>query len=77
MENFLLHLKQLLHYINFHDGKESSTIFFKEGDDLTLTMDAKEFDETIVYKGKGAVENNYLAKQALQDEKFEMILRVN
>lgn len=56
----------------FHDGKESSTIFFKEGDDLTLTMDAKEFDETIKYKGKGAVENNYLAKQALEDEKFDM-----
>ena len=58
----------------FSDGKESSLLFLKDGDDLKLTMNAKEFDETIVYKGKGAEESNYLAQKALTDEKFEMSL---
>ena len=39
-----------------------------------LTLNAKEFDETIVYTGKGAKESNFLAQKALSDEKFEMEL---
>ncbi|HBD26440.1 TlpA disulfide reductase family protein [Flavobacterium sp.] len=57
-----------------NDGNEGTTMFLKNGYDLTLTVDTKDFDETIVYKGKGANENNYLAKKALADEKFEMEL---
>ena len=57
-----------------NDGNEGTTMFLKNGYDLTLTLDTKDFDETIVYKGKGANENNYLAKKALSDEKFEMDL---
>ena len=34
-------------------------------------MNAKEFDETIVYKGKGVNESNFLAQQALKDESFQ------
>ncbi|WP_333809495.1 TlpA family protein disulfide reductase [Flavobacterium sp.] len=58
----------------FSDGSESSLMYLKAGDDLKLTMNAKEFDETITYTGKGAKENNYLAQKALSDEKFEMEL---
>ena len=57
-----------------NDGNEGTTMFLKNGYDLTLTLDTKDFDETIVYKGKGANENNYLAIKALSDEKFEMDL---
>ncbi|RAK24528.1 thiol-disulfide isomerase/thioredoxin [Flavobacterium aquaticum] len=57
-----------------NDGNEGTTMFLKNGYDLKLTLDTKDFDETIVYKGKGANENNYLAKKALADEKFEMEL---
>ena len=57
-----------------NDGNEGTTMFLKNGYDLTLTLDTKDFDETILYKGKGANENNYLAKKALSDEKFEMDL---
>lgn len=56
------------------DGNESTTMFLKNGYDLTMTLDTKDFDETIVYKGKGANENNYLAKKSLADERFEMEL---
>ena len=45
---------------------EGTTMFLKNGYDLTLTLDTKDFDETIVYKGKGANENNYLAKKLCQ-----------
>lgn len=58
----------------FSDGSESSMLYLKGGDDLKLTMNAKEFDETIVYSGKGAKESNFLAQKALSDEKFEMEL---
>ncbi|WP_445718692.1 TlpA family protein disulfide reductase [Flavobacterium sp.] len=57
-----------------NDGNEGTTMFLKNGYDLNLTLDTKDFDETIVYKGKGANENNYLAQKALSDEKFEMDL---
>lgn len=55
----------------FSDGIESSNIYLKPDSEVNLTMDAKEFDETIVYKGKGINESNFLAQQALKDEKFQ------
>ncbi len=58
-------------FYGFSDGKESSTLYLKPDSDITLTMDAKEFDETIVYTGKGTEESNFMAQQALKDEKFE------
>jgi len=58
----------------FSDGSESSMMYLRGGDDIKLTMDAKEFDETIVYTGKGSKESNFLAQKALSDEKFEMEL---
>lgn len=55
----------------FSDGKESSNIYLKPNSEVNLTMNAVEFDETIVYKGKGVDESNFLAQQALKDEKFQ------
>jgi thiol-disulfide isomerase/thioredoxin len=55
----------------FSDGIESSRLYLKPNSDITLTMNAKEFDETIVYKGKGVNESNFLAQQALRNEKLE------
>ncbi|MBB4800625.1 thiol-disulfide isomerase/thioredoxin [Flavobacterium nitrogenifigens] len=55
----------------FSDGKESSNLYLKPNSELNLTMNAKEFDETIVYKGKGVNESNFLAQQALKDETFQ------
>ncbi|MBO9583185.1 MAG: TlpA family protein disulfide reductase [Flavobacterium sp.] len=55
----------------FSDGTESSNLYLKPNSEVNLTMDAKEFDETIVYKGKGVEESNFLAQQALKDETFQ------
>ena len=45
------------------DGAEYTELFLKPGYDLKLKMDAKNFDESIVYSGNGAKENNYLAEK--------------
>jgi len=55
----------------FSDGKESSNLYLKPSSEVNLTMNAKEFDETIIYKGKGVNESNFLAQQALNDETFQ------
>jgi thiol-disulfide isomerase/thioredoxin len=52
------------------DGVENSTLFLRNGMDLKLKMNAKEFDESIVYAGKGAKENNFLAQTALYEENY-------
>ena len=56
----------------FSDGQESSLMYLKNGDDLTMTMNTKDFDESIVYKGKGSEENNFMVQKALKDEQFEL-----
>lgn len=53
------------------DGTESTMLYLKNGYDLLLTMDAKQFDESIVYTGIGSKENNFIAQKALEDEAFE------
>jgi thiol-disulfide isomerase/thioredoxin len=50
------------------DGSEASTLYLKNGYDLTMTLDTKQFDETISFSGQGATSNNYLAKKALMEE---------
>ncbi len=56
----------------FSDGAENTLLYLKNGYDLNMNMDAKMFDESIVYSGTGANENNFLAQKALTDEVFEM-----
>lgn len=53
------------------DGVEYAQLFLKNGYDLKMTMDATKFDESIAFKGKGSVENNYLAKRTLDDAKID------
>ncbi len=53
-----------------YDGSESSSIFLKNGYDLNLTMDTKEFDESIKYTGEGSENSNFLAQKALKEEKI-------
>ncbi|MCF2491476.1 TlpA disulfide reductase family protein [Dyadobacter sp. CY347] len=52
------------------DKVESTTIFLKNGFDIQVKFNGKEFDESIHYDGIGGNENNYLAKQILLDEAF-------
>lgn len=56
----------------FHLGEEYTDLYLKNGYDLKMKMDANHFDESIVYEGNGAAENNFLAKQVLADEKLDV-----
>ncbi|MDX6181164.1 TlpA disulfide reductase family protein [Flavobacterium sp. Fl-77] len=58
-------------FYNFTDGTESTSLFLLPDSEVNLTMNAKEFDESIVYKGKGVNESNFLAQYALNNEKFQ------
>ncbi len=51
-----------------YDGNESTHVFLKNGFDLNVTLDTKEFDESVKYTGNGAESSNYLAKKALMEE---------
>lgn len=55
---------------NLYDGNESTNIFLKNGFDLYLTLDTREFDETINYKGFGSEHSNFLAEKSLLEEKL-------
>ncbi|GAA0724530.1 hypothetical protein GCM10009430_29010 [Aquimarina litoralis] len=57
-------------YYRFSIGSESSEIYLKKGEDLNLSIDTKEFDESIRYTGKAASMNSYLATKYLVKEKF-------
>lgn len=52
------------------NGEEYTDLFLKNGYDLTLKLDAKKFDESVSYSGKGAAENNFLAQKILSDADF-------
>lgn len=58
-------------FYQFSDGTEVSGLYLKPNSEVNLTMDAKQFDETIVYKGKGVDESNFLAQYSLSNEKFQ------
>ena len=53
----------------FNDGKLQSFVYLKNGYDLSLNFDAKEFPNSIRFEGNGAVTNNYL------NEKLQFIER--
>lgn len=53
------------------DGTEQTPVYLKNGYDLTLTLDAKQFDETVTYKGKGEKENNFIAGLNLGMEQLQ------
>jgi len=53
----------------FFLDRERTAIYLEKGKNRTINLDAKEFDETLVYSGDVAAENNYLAAKFLMDEK--------
>lgn len=57
-------------YVMF-DGVEYAQLFLKNGYDLKLKMDAKQFDESIKYTGKGEAENNFLAQSTIAESTFK------
>ena len=55
---------------SFYDGGEYGTIFLKNGNSTSFTLDTKEFDETLKFKGDDADKSNFLIAYALLQEKY-------
>lgn len=55
---------------SFYDGNESGSFYLKNGLELNMTLDTKEFDETIKYSGTGSEANNYIAEKSLKQEEW-------
>ena len=51
-----------------YDGNEQTTVYLMNGADINMTLDTKEFDETVKFTGEGSENSNYLAKKALFQE---------
>ena len=58
-------------YYTFTHGRERTEIYLKPGDVLNVSLDSKNFDESIKWEGEGANENNYLAQKALLEESIK------
>lgn len=58
-------LKVAAGYYQLSDGTESLDLYLKNGFELDLVLDTKEFDASLVFKGIGAEANNYLASKNL------------
>jgi thiol-disulfide isomerase/thioredoxin len=56
----------------FSDGNESTAMYLENGYNLNISLDTKEFDETIIYKGIGEKPNNFFAKYYLYNEQKEI-----
>jgi len=56
-------------FYTFVHGRENASIYIAPGNVLNMTLDTKEFDESIVYTGVGSENNNYLVAKYLTDEK--------
>jgi thiol-disulfide isomerase/thioredoxin len=56
-------------YYSFTHNRENSSFYVTPGDELHLSLNTAEFDETIIYSGVGSENNNYLAAKFLTDEK--------
>ncbi|MDC1162023.1 TlpA disulfide reductase family protein [Tenacibaculum sp.] len=57
-------------FYTIFDGKEYASAYLRNGDNIVMSLDTKQFDETISFSGKGADESNYIAKSMLLREDF-------
>ena len=56
--------------ITFKHGPESGGLYLEPGDNVTLTLNPEQFDETLRLAGNGAEESNYLLAKYLLNEKY-------
>ena len=50
------------------DGTDYASLYLENGYDIAMTLDTKEFDETLTFTGNGSDGSNYLAKKMLMQE---------
>lgn len=55
---------------NVFDGKEYAYLYAEAGDEIEMTLNAKDFDESLKFTGKGAAPSNFKALLNLKQEKL-------
>ena len=55
----------------FRHGDEFQMVLLEPQDSLLLRLNTLDFDESLVYSGKGAKKNNYFIEEFLRNEKQE------
>lgn len=57
-------------FLSIFDGKEFSSLYLKNGSQLSMTYNATDFFKTLQFSGGNASENNFLTEVALNQETF-------
>lgn len=55
-------------FYRLFDGKESTSLYLKNGANINMTLDAKEFNKTVTFTGEGSSESIFLTKSSLSQE---------
>lgn len=58
-------------FATIYDGTESTTLYFKNGYNLNMTLNTLEFDETVSFTGEGANTNQKIVDLILFREKMD------
>ncbi|WP_075344249.1 TlpA family protein disulfide reductase [Tenacibaculum agarivorans] len=57
-------------FFSLFDGKNYATVYFRNGDEITMSLDGKEPRKSILFAGKGAAESNFLSITAQNQVAF-------
>ncbi len=59
----------------FNNGKNKTSIYLTNGNDIKVNFDANSFPKSLLFSGKGAAENNFINKTRLDQESFSLGLK--
>lgn len=72
---FLLSLKQTEEGLyHFEHLPEFQYVFIEEGDSILIRLNTYDFDESLVFSGRGAAKNNFLVEMFLMNEDEEHLI---
>ncbi len=71
---FISKYKSLDGLYTFKHGNEFQYIYMEPADSILIRLNTWDFDESLVFSGKGSSKNNYLINLFLQNEKEEMAM---
>ncbi|MFY7671976.1 TlpA family protein disulfide reductase [Tenacibaculum sp. MEBiC06402] len=57
-------------FFSLFDGKKYATVYFRNGDEIIMNTDGKDFNKSMIFSGKGAAESNFMVKTALNQMEF-------
>jgi len=61
----------------FNHGPEFQYLYLEPNDSLLIYLNTWDFDESLIFSGKGSAKNNYLINLYLQQEKYQKTFKHN